>query len=263
MKSSIVFFTPRISREVFPEKLDKHLPNLQKRLADEGGQFAYLGICGRRVPQSATLTASAPTSRFQRIAARTEMFEEITLDSIRAGALGCVSTDLQPFLDEINTESGQRLRTTSQQRLPIPAACALHGRIHRPHPAGGEGQRFWRWPCMSSCTQTAGNQAGKPQADGGECRSSAKTGRVRSEIEQLSGTRERAGKVVARAICCTPEGDSRVFGEEPSGEPGDGHIHWRRSFIGSSIRCAPHLKMCHTSSRICGSSTSGFLITGI
>jgi len=32
------------SREVVPEKLDKYLPNLQKKLTDEAGPFAYLGF---------------------------------------------------------------------------------------------------------------------------------------------------------------------------------------------------------------------------
>ena len=33
-----------------------------------------------------------------------EMFDDITLDGIRGPALDCVSADLQPFLQEINTE---------------------------------------------------------------------------------------------------------------------------------------------------------------
>jgi hypothetical protein len=32
------------------------------------------------------------------------MFDDITLDAIRNSALECVSADLRPFLQEINTE---------------------------------------------------------------------------------------------------------------------------------------------------------------
>lgn len=92
------------SREVIPEKLEKHLPNLQRKLADSEGAFAYLGfiegdylnqhVNGERT--NFTFPASRETTD--------EMYDDITLDAIRGPALDCVSADLQPFLQEINTE---------------------------------------------------------------------------------------------------------------------------------------------------------------
>ena len=37
-----------------------------------------------------------------------DILDEITLDSIRDGALDCVSRDLQPYLEEINIENVRR-----------------------------------------------------------------------------------------------------------------------------------------------------------
>lgn len=105
------------SREVFPEKLDRHLPNLQKRLSDEGGQFAYLGFVeGDYLNQHVNgerTNFSFPTDRSE-----DGMFEEITLDAIRDGALGCVSTDLQPFLEEINTEKRTTIANYITEEAP-------------------------------------------------------------------------------------------------------------------------------------------------
>jgi hypothetical protein len=105
------------SREVFPEKLDKYLPNLQKRLADEGGQFAYLGFVeGEYLNQHVNgerTNFSFPTDRSE-----DGMFEEITLDAIRDGALGCVSSDLQPFLEEINTEKRTTITNYITEEAP-------------------------------------------------------------------------------------------------------------------------------------------------
>jgi hypothetical protein len=105
------------SREVVPEKLDKYLPNLQKKLTDEGGPFAYLGFVeGEYLNQHVNgerTNFSFPTDK-----TTDGMFDEITLDAIRDGALGCVSSDLQPFLEEINTEKRTAINSYITQEAP-------------------------------------------------------------------------------------------------------------------------------------------------
>jgi hypothetical protein len=105
------------SREVVPEKLDKYLPNLQKKLTDESGPFAYLGFVeGEYLNQHVNgerTNFSFPTDRSE-----DGMFEEITLDAIRDGALGCVSSDLQPFLEEINTEKRTTITNYITEEAP-------------------------------------------------------------------------------------------------------------------------------------------------
>jgi len=105
------------SREVFLEKLDKYLPNLQRRLTDEVGPFAYLGFVeGEYLNQHVNgerTNFSFPTDQ-----STDGMFYEITLDAIREAALGCVSSDLQPFLEEINTEKRTTITTYITQESP-------------------------------------------------------------------------------------------------------------------------------------------------
>jgi len=106
------------SREVFPEKLEKYLPNLQKRLTDDGGAFVYLGFVeGDYLNQhvnSERTNFSFPTERNT----AEELLDEITLDSIREAALACVARDLQPFLEEINTEKRTLINTYITQEAP-------------------------------------------------------------------------------------------------------------------------------------------------
>jgi hypothetical protein len=88
------------SREVIAERLDKYLPNLQKRLIDsDGAAFVYLGfIEGEYLDQNVNgerTNFSFPSGDDRSTDA---MFGEIALNAIRDGALGCVSIDLQPFL---------------------------------------------------------------------------------------------------------------------------------------------------------------------
>src|SRR5271157_1897909 len=74
------------AREVFPENLDKYLPNLQKKLSDDAGAFVYLGFVegeylnqhtnGERTDFSFPVEADADG-----------LFDEITLASIRDAAL--------------------------------------------------------------------------------------------------------------------------------------------------------------------------------
>lgn len=92
-------------REVFAERLDKYLPNLQKkRLSDsEGNKFVYLGFVeGEYLDQNANSERTGFTFPAERNS--DGLFDEITMDAIRNAAVGCVSLDLKPFLEEINTE---------------------------------------------------------------------------------------------------------------------------------------------------------------
>ena len=106
------------SREVFPEKLEKHVPNLQKRLSDNSGPFMYLGFVeGEYLDQH----VNGERTNFSFPAERNtdgELLDEITLESIRDAALACVSRDLQPFLEEINTEKRAAITTYITQEAP-------------------------------------------------------------------------------------------------------------------------------------------------
>jgi len=109
-------------REVFAERLEKYLPNLQRKLADSEGSFAYLGfIEGDYLNQhvnSERTAFSFPLNRDN----TDELFDEITLEAIRTAALACVSADLQPFLQEINTE----------KRAAIDSYISTEGPQYRP-----------------------------------------------------------------------------------------------------------------------------------
>jgi hypothetical protein len=80
-------------------------PNLQRKLTDSDDGFAYLGFAeGDYLNQHVNgerTNFSFPTSRD----ATDEVFDDITLDAIRNGALAGVTADFQPFLQEINTEN--------------------------------------------------------------------------------------------------------------------------------------------------------------
>lgn len=106
------------SREVFPEKLEKYVPNLQKRLSDNAGPFMYLGFVeGEYLNQH----VNGERTNFSFPAERNTpggLLDEITLDSIRDAALTCVARDLQPFLEEINTEKRTAITTYITQEAP-------------------------------------------------------------------------------------------------------------------------------------------------
>jgi hypothetical protein len=86
------------SREVLHEKLEKHLPNLQKKLADEHGPFMYLGFV-----EGAHLDRYVNNERTGfNFPAEDSAFYPVSLASIRAAALPFVSADLEPFLADIN-----------------------------------------------------------------------------------------------------------------------------------------------------------------
>lgn len=105
------------SREVLADKLEKHLPNLQRRLTDDTGAFAYLGFVeGEYLNQhvnSERTNFSFPLDRNS-----DELLDEITLDVIRDATLEHISSDLQPFLEEINTEKRATINGYITQDAP-------------------------------------------------------------------------------------------------------------------------------------------------
>jgi len=105
------------AREVVAEKLEKYLPNLQRRLSDEAGAFAYLGFVeGEYLDQH--VNNERTSFNFPRDREADTLLDEITLDSIREAALGCVAVDLQPFLEEINTEKRSTISTYIAEEAP-------------------------------------------------------------------------------------------------------------------------------------------------
>lgn len=105
------------SREVLADKLEKCLPNLQRRLTDETGAFAYLGFVeGDYLNQH--VNNERTSFSFPRDREADALLDEITLDSIREAALTCVAADLQPFLEEINTEKRATISTYIAQEAP-------------------------------------------------------------------------------------------------------------------------------------------------
>lgn len=104
-------------REVLEEKLDKFLPNLKTRLTDEKGYFAYLGfIEGQYLDQN--VNGERTNFSFPLDASEDELTKEIDLQTIRNGAIGCISQDLEPLLKEINEEKREKITTYIAQEAP-------------------------------------------------------------------------------------------------------------------------------------------------
>jgi hypothetical protein len=94
-------------REVTAEKLEKFLPNLQKkRLTEAGGEkFVYLGFVeGDYLDQHVNNERTGFLFSVNGDRDAETLFDDLTLDKIREAAVVGVSADLQPFLEEINTE---------------------------------------------------------------------------------------------------------------------------------------------------------------
>lgn len=104
------------AREVFPEKLEKYVPNLGKKLIDDSGLFVYLGFVeGEYLDQH----VNGERTNFSFPAERTDgLLDEITLDSIRDAALVCVSQDLQPFLEELNKQKRTTINNYISHEAP-------------------------------------------------------------------------------------------------------------------------------------------------
>lgn len=106
-------------REVTAEKLEKFLPNLQKKrlVEPDGEKFVYLGFVeGDYLDQNVNPERTGFV--FPVNGEGSALFDELALDKIRAAALGCVSTDLQPFLEEINTEKRSAINNFISQDGP-------------------------------------------------------------------------------------------------------------------------------------------------
>ena len=105
------------SREVTSDKLDKHLLNLQKKLTDSTGPFAYLGFVeGDYLNQHVNGERTGFSFPIERN--NGGLLDEITLDAIRETALLSVSADLKPFLEEINTEKRADIENYIRQESP-------------------------------------------------------------------------------------------------------------------------------------------------
>jgi hypothetical protein len=105
------------SREVFEEKLDNYVPNLQKKLKDENGPFVYLGFVEGEYLNN-NVNNERTSFSFPTDGSTEELFDGITLESIRGGALVQVAEDLRPFLEEINTEKRVVLDRFIAQEAP-------------------------------------------------------------------------------------------------------------------------------------------------
>jgi hypothetical protein len=108
-------------REVTTERLERHLPNLQKRLFDskEEKSFVYLGfIEGWYLDQTTNNERTGFTFPLEKDPDASALFEEITLAAIRDAALKCVTKDLAPFLEEINDVKRETITSYIHQEAP-------------------------------------------------------------------------------------------------------------------------------------------------
>ncbi len=108
-------------REVLADKLEKYLPNLQKKRLNErdGEKFVYLGFVeGDYLDQHVNGERTSFTFSMDGERADATLFDEPTLEDIRTGALDCVSDDLKPFLEEINTEKRSAINAYITEEAP-------------------------------------------------------------------------------------------------------------------------------------------------
>lgn len=99
-------------REVLAERLDKFIPNLQRaKLTDDNNEkFVYLGFVeGEYLDQNVNSERIGFTFPQEKSGDSDSLYDEITLDAIRAAAVECVAEDLKPFLEEINTEKREKI----------------------------------------------------------------------------------------------------------------------------------------------------------
>jgi hypothetical protein len=108
-------------REVLAEKLERCLPNLQKRrlVESDGRKFVYLGFVeSEYLDQRVNNERTAFNFPEEESRDSGDLFAEPSLAGIRDAAVGCVSQDLEPFLDEINTEKRSKISTYIAQEAP-------------------------------------------------------------------------------------------------------------------------------------------------
>jgi hypothetical protein len=132
------------SREVKEERLDKFIPNLQKRLNDEEGKFSYLGFVeGEYLNRSDSVNNERTDFTFPMERSEDGLLDdEITLEDIRAGAIETITAELKPFLDELNEAKKATvvtfIRETPQYR---PLGRYLHEFIDK-LPPGTSGKKL-------------------------------------------------------------------------------------------------------------------------
>lgn len=112
-------------REVIEERLERYLPNLNKKLEDEQlGSFAYLAfvqgkylddrVNNERTNFSFQLEPTPETEE-----ATGDIFPgELSLKALREGALAEIAADLRPFLDEINSAKRKTIERYITQEAP-------------------------------------------------------------------------------------------------------------------------------------------------
>lgn len=120
-------------REVIKEPLAKFLPNLKNRLVDAvQGQFVYLAfvqgdylderVNSERTDFSFPREKPAATQRTDGqivVAKKDDLFaSDISLEEIRAAALGAITIELQPYLDEINAAKEEALNAYIAEDAP-------------------------------------------------------------------------------------------------------------------------------------------------
>lgn len=111
-------------REVVTERLGRYLPNLSNRLTDpDRGPFTYLAfVQGKYLDEKVNAErtdfsiprdpAPEPDPPVEKQAADADLFAgEVSLKTIREGALSAVTADLKPYLDEINSAKEKALTT--------------------------------------------------------------------------------------------------------------------------------------------------------
>lgn len=120
-------------REVITERLAKFLPNLKSKLyeGDQGGFYFLAFLQGSfldekvnsertdfSIPKEATAADSAGPAADALPAEPDLLADEISMKAIRDAALSTVSEELQPFLDEINTQKEAALTSYIAQDAP-------------------------------------------------------------------------------------------------------------------------------------------------
>lgn len=106
-------------REVVAEKLERFLANLRvRRLEEEDGRrFIYLGfIEGEYLNENVNAERTAFSFPVERTGE--QLLDEPTLESIRTAALECVRSDLESYLEEINTEKRGSVSTYVSREAP-------------------------------------------------------------------------------------------------------------------------------------------------
>jgi hypothetical protein len=241
------------------EKLEKYLPNLQKkRLVEaEGQKFVYLGFVeGDYLDQN--VNAERTGFVFPVNGEGGALLDQLALDTIRSAALGCVSSDLQPFLEEINTEKRSTIHNFISQDGPEyrPLARYMDEFIDR-IPPGTSGralesalheQLYEKQRQLKQEGQVLFDDAAKQALKPEEYERSSETS---SNAPTNSGTHR--SRNMSRTVKSFWTFLRRVFNRIRR----PGSTRWKRSFTKSSTPCGRRPSTFRTSSRTCGSLTKG------